>query len=124
MYVCMYVCAMFLIICIVAIKLFGYNWLGNIRFVLIMAILPSVIFLAINLKWLRKILEVKPLIHLGELSLPIYFWHFPVQCVIYIIGTKININYSHIKVWLVYIFIVLVISEISNHFMKVFKLNK
>lgn len=89
---------------------------GTGRMMLILVEWPILIFSSINIPWFRKILEIRPLKFLGTISMDVFLWHVPIQITIKSIDKicGLDINYGSLKVWGVYILLVLVIATVSN----------
>lgn len=81
---------------------------------------PIILFAVINFKSMRKIMEIKPLVFLGKISMDIFLWHIPVQLLIKTVDAMLdlNINYSSVSVWLLYIALTFVVSIVSYYLFK------
>lgn len=90
----------------------GEAVLGNVQWVFILGIWPELILAALFIPWLNRLLQWKPLLFLGSLSLDIYLIHFPVQCGIRILDICCNLklDYSSKKIWLLYVVLVIGVS--------------
>lgn len=117
------------IICGVAILLgivvfnaitFGHKTLGNWTFVYTVFIYPSIIVLALNIGILTRILRIKPLLFLGNLSYSMYLWHFPVQITIKTLDDafKLNINYSSKWIFVIFVLTTIAVSTVSYYFVE------
>ncbi len=86
------------------------------RMMLILFQWPILIFAAVNSPLFRKVLEIKPLRYMGEISMDIFLWHIPVQITIKTINVLLglNLDYGSAYVWLVYCCLVLAVSVISH----------
>lgn len=80
---------------------------GNVQMLTILFIGPGLILSALQLKWLRTLLALRPLAYLGKLSIGIYLVHFPVQCLMRVVdvAADLQLDYSSTLVWLVYVLI-------------------
>ncbi len=106
--------------------------IGDIVMLFILFVAPMIIVGALFTPWLNKLLSIKPLVYLGSLSMQIYLFHFPVQCMIFYLDRSYNLglNYSQKSVWLLYVVITLAVSilykqlfatKVTNLFCKVCK---
>ena len=86
------------------------------RLIEMLLIFPLIIWLSVNCQPIYKLLSIKPLIFLGNISLDIYIWHFPVELLFKVSEHKFNLNldYSSVTVWLCYCFTVLLAAYASN----------
>lgn len=75
--------------------------------------IPSVIYAALNVPALSRLLSVKPLRWLGSLSYSVYLWHFPVGIAIFVM--KRFIHLPDTALYAVYIGSVLLVSHLSYH---------
>ena len=69
---------------------------------------------ALFVPWLNKALQWRPLVYLGSLSIYIYLFHFPVQCLIRVADVYFDLHliYSAKKVWLLYVIVVICVAAI------------
>lgn len=90
----------------------GEAILGNVQWVFILGVWPEVILAALFIPWLNRLLQWKPFLLLGSLSLDIYLIHFPIQCGIRILDISCNLqlDYSSKIIWLLYALSVIVAS--------------
>lgn len=86
------------------------------RLIEMLLIFPLIIWLSVNCQPIYKLLSIKPLIFLGNISLDIYIWHFPVELLFKVSEHKFNLNldYSSVTVWLCYCFTVVLVAYASN----------
>lgn len=102
-------------------SIFGNKAFGD-AYLAVYAILifPLVVILSLNIKIINKLLVIRPLSYLGEISYSIYLWHFPVQLLIKTFNDTLflNIDFSSKKVFLGYALITLLISILSFHFLE------
>ena len=112
------VCLVFLVVTRILIKYCGYGILGNLQMAVILGIAPALILSVLFVPIINKIFAFKPLVYLGKLSLSIYLWHFPIQCIWKIIDVylELEINYSNRGIWLSYAASVLVLSALYERF--------
>lgn len=117
-----------IVLCVTYIitRLCGYTWIGNVHFFFALFCAPMIIWLAVDWKPLRWLLECKPLVFLGKCSVHIYLWHFPVQCMFKIVETynEWSINYSSKKIFLLYILLSLMVSVVSFYITNYIKRHK
>ena len=97
------------------VKLFTVSILGNVQLLLSILIAPTLIIICLNSKIVSKVLNFMPIVYVGEISYSIYLWHFAVQLFINTINIRLNLglNFSSVKVFLMYILITIIISAIS-----------
>ena len=90
------------------------NKIDNEYFIYIMVVSPSVIFSALYVPLLNKLLSIKPLLFLGSLSVKIYLFHFNIQCIIRNMDLYFNfkLDYSLKKTWLFYFCSTIIVSAI------------
>ncbi|MBQ8246321.1 MAG: acyltransferase [Lachnospiraceae bacterium] len=123
-----YLSLIFLIGIGILISVFGYEILGNLQMTVILGIAPTLILSVLFVPWISKLLSLKPFVYLGKISLSIYLWHFPVQCVWKIVDVYwgLEINYSSRLIWLSYVATVLLLSVLYEKFFaeKVQAINK
>ena len=113
-----YVCFATLVALYILFRLKGSRIFGNLQMAFILGIAPMMIISSIFVPWLNKFLSLKPLVYLGSLSINIYLFHFPVQCIIEIMNRYANmqLNYSSKKVWLMYVALTLIVSAVYKSF--------
>jgi len=95
----------------------NYNAIvGNLRLAFIIGIAPMIIIAAIEVPIVNSILSSKPIVYLGKISMSIYLFHFPTQCLIEDIDKyfNMNIDYSRHIVWISYVICVLIVASIYN----------
>lgn len=109
-----YVCLIFLVVIWELTGCFGYEVLGNLQMAVILGIAPALILCVLFVPWISKLFSFRPMVYLGRMSLSIYLWHFPVQCVWKIIDVcfGLEINYSRRVIWLLYAASVLLLSAL------------
>lgn len=114
-----YLCLLFLLIIGTLVGLQGYGVLGNIRMAMILGIAPALILGILFVPWLSKLFTLRPLVYLGKISLSIYLWHFPVQCMWKIADVygRLDINYSRRSIWLMYVASVLITAGVYEKFL-------
>lgn len=114
-----YVCLIFLIVVWKLTRCFGYEVLGNLQMSVILGIAPALILCVLFVPWISKLFSLRPMVYLGRISLSIYLWHFPVQCVWKIIDVcfGLEINYSRRIIWLLYAASVLLLSALYEKFL-------
>lgn len=95
-----------------------FNYVGNIDMLMIIGIGPAIILTLLFNELSNVVLRIKPLLLLGSLSLSIYLFHFPIQCLIKIIDKvlKLHINYHSIYIWIIYVVSVLLVTFIYTKF--------
>ena len=52
---------------------------------------PLIIWVALNNEFVGRILSIKPLVQLGQISSHVYFWHFPCYCIIRMVSIDNNL---------------------------------
>ena len=89
--------------------------LGNSQIIWGAFFCPSLIWCALNLEFVKKLLLLRPLQFLGKLSLHIYFWHFNCYFFLRIISEIVQIRqyYSQPLFWGIAILFIIVISYFS-----------
>lgn len=104
-----------LLVTITIASIYGHEILGNWLVVYTILFYPIIILLSLNVSIINKILSIKPLVYLGNLSFSIYLWNFPTQLGITTINDMLglNINYSSKGFFFVFIAISLMISALS-----------
>lgn len=114
--------ASFVIVCISAIMIIvkGTKIAGNLHMALIIGIIPFLSLAVLFIPWLSRLFSLKIFVDLGKISLPIYLWHFPIQCLIKNIEVycRINIPYSSKFIWLIYVIMVLGTSILYKIFLE------
>ena len=112
-----YICMIALVAIYLGYRIKGSEILGNLQMAFILGIGPMIILSAILVPWLNKLLSLKSIVYIGTLSIDIYLFHFPVQCLIGIIDKYANLqlNYSW-KVWVVYVAVTLIVSVLYKSF--------
>ncbi|MBR1797474.1 MAG: acyltransferase [Clostridiales bacterium] len=83
-----------------------------LRFIVSLVATPSIVIASVFFKPLSKLLSARCLVKLGELSMIIYFVHYPIQLLISTITAyfELKIDYKSFAVWLAYVLIVLILS--------------
>lgn len=91
------------------------NVWGNLKLSFDLFILPCILWTCISVKVVSKVLSVKVFTFIGKISLNIYLWHFPLQCLlnICIAGTGKTVDYSSVKFYAFYILLVMLVSIMS-----------
>lgn len=83
-------------------RMFGYDCWGDIALTIMIGVVPNAFLAVRRISWLRAILGCRFFCWLGKISIHIYLWHIPVQCLIkileYILG--IQISYGSRLVWM------------------------
>jgi len=77
---------------------------------------PLLVFLAINLRCLRGCFENKCFLFLGDVSMDVYLWHVPMQCLLIGVSATIGVmvNYADVCVWGGYCAAVLLWSAVTK----------
>lgn len=94
------------------------NGEGDIILVVTLYFAPLAILSVLEVPWLCRFFALKPFMWLGKISLAIYLWHFPIQCLIKIIDVYfgLNINYSCRETWILYAVCVLIVSALYEKY--------
>ncbi|GAA3403020.1 acyltransferase [Paenibacillus hodogayensis] len=111
--------SLFLLVVLFIIGFFiGHYALGNWPIVYTVVVFPLIVIMVLNLKFLTRILSLKPITYLGDISYSIYLWHFPVQLLIKTTDDilKLSLDYSSRVVYLSIVIITLVVSSLSHEF--------
>lgn len=83
----------------------------------IVIVVPAVLVLSINNRFIKGLLETRPFQFLGKISMSIYLWHFPILLFLKLLETYRNISFYKLKgFWFVYIAMVLIISWLFSVF--------
>ena len=108
----------FVVFSTVLIRIYGAGVAGNLQLFVILGFGPLLIFSVLTVKFLNKFLSLKPFLFLGNISISIYLFHFPIQCLFRIVDhyLNLNLNYSTKYVWASYVFITLLIAFLYNKF--------
>lgn len=61
---------------------------GDSRLPFTFLICPAAIMLALEMKWVGRILESRPFMKLGQISMNVFFWHMPVIVLVNILAVK------------------------------------
>lgn len=99
---------------------YGYDLFGDTLLSLTFGLFPLFIISILFVPVLNKIFANKLFIRLGKLSMIIFLWHFPIQCLWRVIDEylELHIDYGNIFVWGEYILSVLVFAHIYNIFLE------
>lgn len=90
---------------------------GNVPMLVAFGVAPMIIFCSFSVPYIRTVLSLRPFVFLGKISIAIYLFHFPIQCLLYYINIKyIDMNYSSRKVWMIYILLTIMVSIIYTFF--------
>lgn len=108
----------FVVFSMILIRFYGAEVAGNLQMFVILGFGPLMIFGILNVKFLNKFLALKPFLFLGNISIGVYLFHFPIQCLFRIADyfLKLNLDYSTVYVWLSYCLITLIISFLYDKF--------
>ncbi|MDR2600866.1 MAG: acyltransferase [Spirochaetaceae bacterium] len=98
-------------------SIIGYSKFKGWELITASVLFPSFIFIVLNSKFLSKILSIKPLVYLGELSYSIYLLHYPAVLVIRNINNQfdLSLDYSSNIFYIAYFTGVIIISHISHY---------
>ncbi len=115
-----WICLMILLGIYLLLRFHGERMAGCTQMVFILCFGPMMILCALLLPELEKLLSCKPFRMLGGISMEIYLFHFPIQCLIRVfdVYTGANLNYSAHTVWLLYGMLVLTASFSYKLFLK------
>ena len=92
------------------------EFIGSLQMSFIFGIAPSLVLGVLFLPWLARLFAFKPLVFLGKISIAIYLFHFPVQCLIMLLNQalSLNINFSSHAMWLIYVAAVIAVAALYN----------
>lgn len=109
--------AVFLFLSISAIT-FGHGVLRDWQLVYTLIIFPLGILIILEIKIFNKILSVKPLAYLGEISFSIYLLHYPMQLVLKTLKDiySFEINFSSRLTFVTFCISVIFVSILSHEF--------
>ena len=110
------------------------DYIGDVSMLMTLGIGPALILTVLFNELFNNIFKLKIFGFLGAISLYIYLFHFPIQCLIKIIDKyfKLHINYYSKYIWIIYVLSTIIISIIyhlfinekySNKLFKVLKKN-
>lgn len=104
----------------IEVGILGTEALGSPEIAMSLYFAPILLWLAINMKGIRWVLELKPFRYLGKCSLSIYLWHFPLQCAICLIDRKfqLKLDYNSIEFFFSYCVIVIITASVSYLFIE------
>ena len=73
-----------------------------------------ILLAALYLPWLSRLLSIPPFRYMGRISIGIYLFHFPVQCLMWLIKEykQENLDFSWKVLWVTYIGLVVAIAII------------
>lgn len=94
--------------------LYGEHW----QDVYVLILFPSAILFALHLPWFSRVLSLRPLTFLGDISYSVYLWHFPVQLIL-VTGAGIGLwFFDPARKWGFFLYIVLTFlaGAISHHY--------
>ena len=89
----------------------------HMQMLFILFIAPMIIVCTVFVPWLNRLLSLRFFTYLGSLSMGIYLFHFPVQCVIKTVDIYcgLGLDYSGREVWLLYAASTLAVSILYKH---------
>lgn len=73
----------------------GDNVVGNIQLLFIIIVGPMLIWVCLFVPFVKKLLSCKIMVWLGSISMGIYLWHFPIQCLLKICDARFNLGISY-----------------------------
>ncbi len=100
----------------------GYEkFVGDWRLINALVVYPAIILLALNINLLGRILSVRPLTYLGDISFTVYMLHFPVQLsiVTFCEFTNFEIDYRTGSALFMFAFLTIVSSVIVHHLFEI-----
>lgn len=99
---------------------FGWGFQGILPLFTIIAFGPFLIIAILFLPILNKIFASKVLRKLGDMSLSIFMWHYPVQLIFVLTeyNYRIRIDYSSPVIWLIYVVAVFIFTLIYDFLLK------
>ncbi len=88
-------------------------YVGKIIMLVILAIAPMVLFCALSISWVSKVLSLKCFIILGKISIAVYLLHFPVQCLFKCINEyAVPLNFTSSYIWIYYVISTLITASL------------
>lgn len=112
-----YISFVVVLVCCGIAKYRGYefSW-GNVQMTAILVIIPFSICAIRNISWLNVLFSNRVFVYLGSISISVYLFHYPVQCMIRIldIAWELNFNYSSVGVWFFYTVLTLIIAALNQ----------
>ena len=78
---------------------------------------PAFIIISLKIKAVSRILSIRPLLYLGEISYSVYLIHYPMQLIVKTLdeGFNIGINYSSKVFFCIFTVIVIIVSHITHY---------
>lgn len=113
-------CMIFLFLWVLFVLKYGYAICGDMQLFIILGAGPLLLCGILFCKWVNAFFSFPVFVYLGKISLSIYLWHFPIQCLIRCIDVyfNLNINYSSRKIWIIYVVSVLLITSVYEKLIK------
>lgn len=99
---------------------FADRFMGNTRMTFILLVSPAIILLSLWVPVIKRVLSIKLLVILGKLSINIYLFHFPVQCMFKILEVYSGktIDYSSYVIWGAYVISTIAFSVVYEYVIK------
>ena len=110
----------FLVFTYYMMRTYDLKYTGEITQFIKYGIAPFTILCILLFKPLNKLFSIKPLTTLGNISLEIYLFHFPIQCLIKLLDHYFNLclDYTTKPVWIIYVLLTILIAFIYNRLLK------
>ena len=115
-----YLCVFFLVMAFIIIRFMSMEFVGNVQLAFTLGLGPMLLMSVLFLPVINKVFGCKLFVFLGEISLGIYLFHFPVQCIIRVadIYFDIGINYASDFFWIGYAASVIAVSALYRFFVQ------
>ena len=89
------------------------HYIGDIILLVILAIAPMLLFCALSIQWISRILSLKCFIILGKISIAVYLLHFPVQCLFKCVNEYVApLDFSSYYLWICYVIVTLCLASL------------
>jgi peptidoglycan/LPS O-acetylase OafA/YrhL len=112
------ICILSIILLTIFPVIFGYGILRNWALIYTFVFFPAIIIIVLKFGFISRILSVKPLLYLGELSYSIYLLHYPIQLIVKTLDEYFNlsINYSSNLFFSGFSIIVIIVSHFIHYY--------
>lgn len=94
------------------------KYIGDLQMLTILGIAPTMVYSALIIPTVNRFFAWTPFVKLGRISMAVYLFHFPVQCLIKILQQYMynHMDYTSLIVWMSYVILTLAISALYEHF--------